>query len=341
MADREFHNNHFFLQEHLVRGPLFHGGVGNKDAETVLLQAGYVGLRLGDEYAFGPAAKVRRLRAAWRLQRDLPQGATILFQWPLYASLHRRLLAHLARHRRDLRLLCFLTDINGIKDGDQRLLEQELKYLRRFSEFIVHNEAMRGWLEQKIPAARCSDIGFFDFLAQPAPGERRCGPELCFAGALDKSPFLARLAAYPELHFHLYGPGGDALAGMPNARYYGVFPAPELPGRIEGSFGLLWDGSDDRGLGGPLGDYARYISPHKLSLYLLSGLPVICHRDSAAAALVQRFRIGIAVSSIGEIGAAIQNLDAGDYEAMRRNMVPLAVRISTGRCLLHAIEALG
>ncbi|GAB4091729.1 hypothetical protein [Flaviaesturariibacter terrae] len=324
-----------------MRGPVFHGGIGNKDAETVLLRAGYVALRLGDEYAFGIAAKWRRFRTFLRLQQELPQGATLVFQWPLYARLHRWLFLRLARKRTDLRLVCFLTDINGLKDSDDRLLKDELQFLRNFTQFIVHNASMRRWLETVLPGSRCNAIDFFDFLAIPASHERRPAPEICFAGAIDKSRFLKKLGNYPDLHFHLYGPGAEGLPKSSNTCYHGVFPASELPARVEGSFGLVWDGDSDLQLAGALGNYARYISPHKLSLYILAGLPVICQRETAAARLVAACNIGIAVDSMEEIASRLPGISEEDYAAMRQRMKPLADRISTGRCLLDALAELG
>lgn len=324
-----------------MRAAVFHGGVGNIDAETVLLRSGYQPLRLGDEYAFGPAAKWRRLRAAWRWQRAMPQGATIVFQWPLYAALHRRLLRHFARRRPDLRLVCFLTDINGLKDGNERLLRQELHYLEPFNTFIVHNQRMHEWLHRQRPDAEIAGIEFFDFLAEPCFRPRSPEPELCFAGALDKSPFLRKLERYPELKFHLYGPGHETVPNLRNCQYEGTFPAPELPQRIEGSFGLVWDGDSDQGLGGPLGEYARYISPHKLSLYVLAGLPIICHEASAAAGLVEKYGIGFSVQSLAGVAAPIRAITPEQYAEMVRNTAPLADRISTGQCLLGALNALG
>jgi glycosyltransferase involved in cell wall biosynthesis len=102
----------------------------------------------------------------------------------------------------------------------------------------------------------------------------------------------------------------------------------------------VWDGDSADGLEGVLGAYARWISPHKLSLYILAGMPVICHSDSAAAKLVTQYGIGISVDAISEVADAISVLSEKEYQEMRRRMRPLAERISKGLCLVTALEEL-
>ncbi|RYY85283.1 MAG: hypothetical protein EOO15_17430 [Chitinophagaceae bacterium] len=328
------------MQEHLVRGPLFHGGIGNQDAETVLLRAGYQPIRLGDEYNFSLLAKLRRMLAARKLLRQLPQGATLVFQWPLYARLHRLLIQRIVTHRPDIKIVCYLTDINSIKDLSAIASLEEIRFFKPLRYFIAHNEAMRNRFMRSRLNSWCSTISFFDFLTPPVYGEREPGYEICFAGALDKSGFLRSLPYYPQLHFHLYGPGREQFGEIANASYQGTFPPHELPALLKGSFGLLWDGEGAEALTGALGVYARYISPHKLSLYILAGLPIICHEKSAAAELVHQHGIGFSVPGLSAIAAMIDSLGKETYDQMRANMRPLADRISTGQCLLGALRDL-
>ncbi|RYY38544.1 MAG: hypothetical protein EOO08_14220 [Chitinophagaceae bacterium] len=340
MIDCTNHSNIFFIQEHLVRGALFHGGIGNQDAEQVMLDAGYRPLRLGDEYNFSPLAKLRRYRAARKVLAGLPKGATVVFQWPLYARLHRMLIEQLVRRRPDVEIICFLTDLNSIKDGDAKALADEKRFFAPLHSFIAHNEAMCRQFMKDRENARCTTIEFFDFLTPPVPAQRSLSPALCFAGALDKSGFLARCSEFPALHFHLYGPGRERFAELANSTYHGIFSPHSLPPELSGSFGLVWDGDSPNALEGMLGNYSKFISPHKLSLYILAGLPIICHEESAAAELVLRYGIGFTVRGLGEIGEKIARIDDAGYRQMRTKQEPLAARISTGACLRSALAAL-
>ncbi|WP_345255414.1 hypothetical protein [Flaviaesturariibacter amylovorans] len=331
----------FFIQEHLLSEPVLHGGIGNKDIESILLEHGWSQLRFRDHHNFSAAAKFRRLWQLGHLARTLPRGAEVLLQWPLYARMNRLLLQTLKRFRKDVRFICYVTDINGIKDGNAELLGRELACFRMFDRFIAHNATMRAWLQEHFPEACIATIDFFDFRALPSGSGRAKSMEIVFAGNLFKSGFLQELPRYNTLTFHLFGEASSLLPQARNCVYHGAHEPARLPALLPGSFGLVWDGESSTELKGPLGDYARYISPHKLSLFILAGLPIICHDESAAAALVARYGIGFSVPSLSNIGARIAGMTDVKYAAMRNRMQPLAERISTGRCLLDALADLG
>jgi glycosyltransferase involved in cell wall biosynthesis len=330
----------YFLQEHLVTGAVFHGGIGNKDIETVLLRAGYLPVHSGDQENFGLMAKWRRFRSVFRQLRKLPQGADLVFQWPVYAKLHQLLIWALRLFRKDVRLICFLTDINGLKDADPELLNEELALFKGFEHFIVHNDTMAAWIAREVPGADIAEIEFFDFLAQVASSERHLSNEICFAGNLSKSRFLRGLEAFPELEFFLYGEPFASFAAAKHIHFEGQHKPGLLPTLVKGSFGLVWDGDSAEAMTGPLGTYAHWISPHKLSLYILAGMPVICAAGTAAAKLAEKYGIGICVDSMTGIADKISACTEGEYQAMRKKMEPLAARISTGQCLLDALAEL-
>jgi hypothetical protein len=166
-----------------------------------------------------------------------------------------------------------------------------------------------------------------------------------FAGNLAKSSFLEQLYLLKEkrqgLHFNLYGPGcTDAMKSQRNVTYKGTVNPYDLPAKIEGCFGLVWDGDCIDKPGGSLGDYMLYISHHKLSLYILSGLPLIVPETAASARIVKKYFIGITINSLHEIEDRINDVSAGQYQQMRKNMKPLAEKISKGNCLGNALKEL-
>jgi hypothetical protein len=330
----------FFIQEYGLLQPVMHGGVGNRDIERILQREGYQPIHFGDQESFGAGAKLRRFGRWLRFLLAIPRGSLVVFQWPPYAHLSLLFLRALCRFRKDVRIICYLTDINGIKDGDAAVLKEELAWFHRFSEFIVHNECMEQWLREFLPGAHMARIDFFDFLAVPVMRERALSNRICFAGLLSKSAFLKELDRFPGLQFNVYGPDGELLPVSENVHYKGAFPPQELPAIIEGSFGLVWDGDSASGPEGPLGHYSAYISPHKLSLYILAGMPIICQGRSAAATLVAKYGIGFSVDALSDVPAAIAGLSGVAYREMAQNMVPLARRLAAGRALLDAIGEL-
>ena len=70
---------------------------------------------------------------------------------------------------------------------------------------------------------------------------------------------------------------------------------------------------------GNTGEYLKYNNPHKLSLYMASGLPVIVWKKSAIAEFVLSNNVGIAVDSIFEIKDNINKITDEQYADMRKN----------------------
>ncbi|RYZ62741.1 MAG: hypothetical protein EOO14_01360 [Chitinophagaceae bacterium] len=334
-------NSKFFIQEHLLREGLFHGGIGNKQIEEILLRNGYQPISFPFTYDFSWKAKLSRAVFLSKLLFVLPAKASIVFQWPLHARIHVWLVKLLKLLRPSIQLICFLTDINGLKDNDLHTLQNERKLFGQLKWFIVHNNAMETWLLQQQPFAKVALLGFFDYTAAPNSSDRSKSKGVAFAGYLGKSLFIKDLDKLPGITFLLYGSTETFLLHRShNVHYKGVQSPEDLPGVIEGAFGLLWDGDSIDGLEGVFGNYNRFISPHKLSLYILAGLPVIAHSDAGAASLVRNFNIGFTVNALTELEATIEAISDEEYQEMRRNCLQLAAVISKGRCLLNALAKL-
>lgn len=335
-------HNKYFIQQYSQQ-EYRHGGIGYVDAEKILLSMGYRPVLFPYQADFSLKAKIGRFRYLLRTLREIKKGSTVVFLFPVYAKMNRLLLRLLSKKK--IKIICFLTDINGLKDGDEKLLRQETKFFRRFSYFIVHNEKMKQWLEEQAPGARSVTIDFFDFLTNSITMVNSLSFDIVFAGNLEKSTFLEQLHllehSSPSLRFHLYGPGSTpAMVRQSNVKWFGIERPYDLPLKLKGAFGLLWDGETIEKPGGSLGDYMQYISHHKLSLYIISRLPVIVPATAASAPLIEKYRIGFAVNSLYEIESIIRSMSRQDYLRMQDNMVDLARKISKGGCLKEAMEKL-
>jgi hypothetical protein len=149
--------------------------------------------------------------------------------------------------------------------------------------------------------------------------------------------FIVRFSS-PSLKFHLYGPGStEKMRDQRNVVWHGVENPYDLPLKLKGGFGLLWDGNSADAPGGSLGKYMQYISHHKLSLYIVSRLPVIVPGFTAAAQLVEKYKIGICVYTLIGLEKQLKSISAQDYLAMQNNMAELARKISKGECLREAL----
>jgi hypothetical protein len=332
----------YFIEQFLGE-EYMHGGVTCVDAEKVLLVKGFEPVLFPHHYNFSLKAKIGRLVFLLKMLFTLKRGSVVVFISPVYAKMSK-LLLNLLRRKKNIEIICFIADINGIKDGDEKVLENEISFFQQFRYFIVHNEKMKEWVYKNVSVnSVVATVEFFDFLTKPLTLQRDPSFDIVFAGNLEKSLFLDKLhllgSNNSSLHFHLYGPGQTkAMLAQKNVTWHGVEKPYELPAKLRGSFGLLWDGDSIDKPGGSLGHYMKYISHHKLSLYILSKLPIIVPATAASAPLIEKYKIGFAVNSLYEIESKINALSVAGYQQMQINMHPLAEKISKGECLGNAID---
>ena len=332
----------YFIQEHLQR-EAFHGGIGNIDAEKVLVSLNYKAIEFPGYFDFSIKAKWQRFIHLFKTFVSVAAGDMVVFQFPLHARIHI-LLVKLLRIK-GIHIVCFITDLEGLRVKDAAMLAKDKKALRRFSLFISHNARMSQWLRSQVPRANIAEIGFFDFLTTPVNRHRKKGPQIVFAGNLQKSPFIQHLEQLtgfcPNITFLIYGPDYPAHLSFPkNAVYKGIFPPYDIVHHLEGSFGLVWDGPSIESCTGIFGEYLALNSPHKLSLYIMAGIPLIVPKMSASAGMVEQYGIGCTIDRLADIETVINTISDAAYETMVNNTRSLAADISRGKCLQQALHHL-
>ena len=112
--------------------------------------------------------------------------------------------------------------------------------------------------------------------------------------------------------------------------YNGSFTSEEIPAKLEGSFGLIWDEDSIDTCSGAFGEYTRYNNPHKLSLYVSSCLPVIVWSQAAIADFVKEHGIGFCVDSLSDIHTILASMTEDDYVRYLRNITALQEKVTSG-----------
>lgn len=337
----QFSETVYFISEHSYQEHT-HGGIGPVDIETILVRNGAIPIRFPFYFDFSVKAKVARLYHLIKMSFVIRSHSVVIFQHPLYARIHI-LLLNLLRMKRSVTVICLVTDIDGLKSGNGDLLQEERAFFKKYKYFILHNRSMEEWLKAFHPTAICSLLTCFDFLTKESVQVRTKSHTLVFAGNLQKSKFLERLHLWLEknasLHINLYGPHiSDAMLNDHRVSYMGLHNPYALPDLLKGSFGLIWDGEGIQHPEGSLGSYMQYISHHKLSLYIVSNVPVILYENAGSAEMVKRFNIGFTVDSLFEIEDRINKLSDEDYNRMVQNTHDLAKEITSGNCLRKALD---
>lgn len=191
--------------------------------------------------------------------------------------------------------------------------------------------------------APIKEIGIFDYLlpdVTPVPPERRHGIDIAGNLSHDKAGYLYRLAEqFPDADINLYGPKFDSERG-PSEWYRGICTPDELPNKLQGRFGLIWDGDSAETCTGFYGKYLTVNNPHKLSLYLASGKPVIIWKEAALASFVTEHGVGIAVNTLREAIQAEHDIDEEEYLTMARRAEVLGARLREGHYAKKVMEEL-
>ena len=141
-----------------------------------------------------------------------------------------------------------------------------------------------------------------------------------------------------SVNVNLYGLNFDEkILDSQSIHYKGAFPAAEIPSKLTEGFGLVWDGESINGCTGHTGEYLKYNNPHKLSLYLVSGLPVVIWSKAAEAQFVIDNNVGIAVDTIEDFSAEFDSLSQEKYYEMVENAKKISDKLRHGKYLENVI----
>ncbi len=324
-----------------------------QDAEEIILSLGYEPLQFpGERTAAGNPLKQIRLfcqtMAAWKkLDRIVEPGSLVVIQYPFFpikmVYLLRWLLPH-TRMKKNIHFLALIHDLNSLRGlYGKAAVYSDQHFLKMFDQIISHNQKMTDYLMKTgIPEEKISELILFDYLTETTPKIHMLRDGITVAGNLDpeKSGYISRLIKMTSENYslHLYGKGLNGKNDIRNIIFHGAYAPEILPGELEGAFGLVWDGSSAESCDGATGNYLRYNNPHKLSLYLTAGLPVIIWKDAAEAEFVKKNQIGIAVDSLNGLEERIGRISETEYALMRENTKRVGERIQKGDYLITVLR---
>lgn len=228
-------------------------------------------------------------------------------------------------------------------------VDTEIQSLNCSDIIISHNNRMTEWLKHNGLTSQTIDLNIFDYLCDTPRKSNTEEAEfqkfkIVFAGVLEerKNGFIYKLDELKEqsYEFNLYGIGYDEKAVSKNSiiQYQGVFPADEIVCKLEGDFGVVWDGISIDECAGSFGEYLKINNPHKTSMYLRAGLPILIWKEAAMANFVVENNVGIAVSSLKDISNTLASLSNSQYTEMKKNAENLSSRLGEGVFFSQAIS---
>lgn len=331
------------------------GNKARNDVEVILNDLGYAPLKIivDDWYKMNVLnAQIHKYRALLSAFKRLKKNDDIVIQFPL---LHHSLFINSllkSLKNRGVNIFLLIHDLETLRFVNDKTLPFRMKLRMKLTEsdtfhsvtgIIAHNPMMKSVLVDKgVEEDKIVSLGIFDYLIpnfQEKTGLTKNQP-IIVAGNLaqEKAGYLYSLPAEPA--YNLYGVGFNESRALENETYFGSFLPDELPAALEGGFGLVWDGDSAETCSGVFGEYLRYNNSHKASLYLASGFPLVVWKQSALSHFVLEQGCGIAVDSLYDLKATIENLSDDDYHTLVENTKRVGQEIRDGHYLITALNNL-
>lgn len=286
---------------------------------------------------------LRTFAGVMRYVASVRRGDEVVLQYPV--KKYFALLCNVA-HQRGAHVTTLIHDLGTFR-RKKLTVEQEMARLSHSDVIIAANDAMAKWLTDRGLQRPLRSLGLYDYKSPSFNSHtefsHRQKLRIVYAGSLSnkKNSFLLSLPDYADdFQFVLYG-DKDNLHGMrqhPNIEVNGFVQADDFIANVDADFGLVWDGDSVDECSGNYGEYLTVNSPHKVSFYLRSGVPVIVWRKAGVAQVVEREGVGIVIDSLRDIKAAIGALSTDELVAMKQRAVALAKALNHGDFFRKALR---
>lgn len=310
------------------------GPKARMDAEKIMLDNGY------QEYYLTESQK----------NNHLNQNDVIILQFPLlWQSLKKQIRMKFLK-KRSFKAYLLIHDIESLRNKTINSFTgfkhsiihflQNKTVLEKVDGIIAHNEKMKAELVRLgISKEKIVSLEIFDYLI-PNYEEKKTYEKntVIVAGNFDirKTKYARQLPEKPD--FSIYGINFEEENLPHNVHYQGAFSPDELSNHLHGGFGLVWDGDSPHTCSGRYGEYLKMNNPHKASLYLASGFPIIVWSQSALADFVRKNHCGILVDSLFEIADCLNSIDEEDYQELIKNSKIVGEKLRNGYFLKTALE---
>ena len=323
----------YFLKETYVKAN--HAGPkARMDAEAIMVDVGF------EEYYLSESRK----------NNVLKKNDIIVLQFPLlWKSLKKQIRMRFLK-KKNFKAYLLIHDIESLRNKKIKTFSdfkhsiiyylQNKTVLERVNGIIAHNDKMKSELvKMGINKEKIISLEIFDYLIPNFIEDKNYDKDkILLAGNFDirKTKYARILPEKPD--FEIYGINFENNNLPNNVHYKGSFSPEELPNHLQGGFGLVWDGDSARTCSGMYGEYLKINNPHKASLYLASGFPIIVWKQSALADFVRNNNCGILVNSLFEILESLESMSEDEYQELVKNSKRIGEKIRQGYYLKTALE---
>lgn len=315
------------------------GPKARKDVTSTLLNMGYHAITLYYPHnSMALLTRYAKIKLFVKLYfKELVFSKEIIFQYPSILPIW--FLSFLKYQGKKISLI--IHDLDRLRQGHLNISRQEKRILQSVNNLIVHTPAMAEYLKSQGIKTSMKSLMLFDYYAEKSHVHRiNDFRSLVYCGNLEKSSFLQTLNNLNDwlIPIYLYGIGSLERYANHNLIYKGIFEA-DYPDNIEGGWGLVWDGHDiDSCESSAIGRYMSYNSSHKISLYFVTGKPILIWTGCALSKWVIEHGLGIAIDSISQIPKILKDMKSEEYEKYVSNVMVIRQRLLSGSFLADALK---
>ena len=272
---------------------------------------------------------------SWQnIYKSIDNNSLLLLQVPFHDhELSRTTIIKKLKSKKNVKIIYMVHDVEELrKINDNKFYQTEFDLMLKLADqIIVHNPVMFDFfLKKGIHKNKLINLEIFDYLNEDKFKLPKYSKDIFIAGNLDvkKVKYLKYLNKIDN-NFILYG-SNFSLAKHDNIDYKGSVKPSELPHLLNKGFGLIWDGDSASTCSGVFGQYLKYNNPHKLSLYIASGIPIIIWNQAAEAKFVQEKELGICISSLYDLPEALNSISEKEYLKLAHNVKNEAEKLADG-----------
>jgi hypothetical protein len=313
-----------------------------QDCMSILSELGYQDasiedINLNDRFYFP-----KLLSCLVKFFFKIKANSLVAIQYPLLSGNSQFKYFIRAARIKGVRFFCVVHDVDDLRHGMDTPKSKDTEALNAYDHVIVHNNAMKNWLLDNGLRSPTVILHAFDYLSvvdeiATTKTTTQDGNKIVFAGNLSKSPFIYTLDVIDKWEFNLYGPNysPEKAVVVKNICWNGCLSPDEVLTNMRGAFGLVWDGEFIDRLDADYGNYLKYNYPHKLSLYLAAGLPVIVPRQSAISSFIEDNGVGILIDDLVQLQSLV--VTGENYQQMQRNVQKISRDLRVGKYFATAV----
>ena len=340
-----------------INGSAGHGAgfKANMDFANFAIEAGALPLdyfRLPDDVVESEAQDLRLSARLDGITSGIRGGDTVVIQFPMWTGGSYQ--THFINRvkSRGVKLVFLIHDLMSVMLGDHvrdYTNDGDFLELAKADLIMTHSKKMSDFLRTYSDLeAEMFPIGLFDYSTDQPINDASYEQTVIYAGSVNK---LAQLPNWPfqtKLEIYGYLNGDFNESNFPaTVEYKGARDPDDLIKEINHGFLLVW--GDDETFKDDIDNwkfpimarrYNTIIAPHKFSLAMVSGTPVVVASDSNVADLVKQYNLGIIIDELDQLDEKMREVTPEKYQEFKRNVINMGNEIRNGEFTKNAIRKL-